>query len=178
MTATASSPAALSPRSRGRWRRSSPPSASPSTSSSVSPASRRPRAPSSTPARARRGLWLTQVAAAARAGTPHTLRVEVEVTTYAEAEEALAAGTDVILLDNMGVEEMARCVRLAKGRAVTEASGGVTLANVRAIAEPGVDVISSGALTHSAPALDISLEIETAPAQTLSGGTGGAAPWR
>ena len=123
-----------------------------------------------------RGLSLTQVVAAARAGTPHTLRVEVEVTTYAEAEEALAAGTDVILLDNMGVEEMARCVRLAKGRAVTEASGGVTLANVRAIAETGVDVISSGALTHSAPALDISLEIETAPAQTLSGGTGGAAP--
>ena len=123
-----------------------------------------------------RGLSLTQVVAAARAGTPHTLRVEVEVTTYAEAEEALAAGTDVILLDNMGVEEMARCVRLAKGRAVTEASGGVTLANVRAIAETGVDVISSGALTHSAPALAISLEIETAPAQTRSGGTGGAAP--
>jgi nicotinate-nucleotide pyrophosphorylase (carboxylating) len=107
-----------------------------------------------------RGASLAQVVAAARAGAPHTMRIEVEVTSYALAEEALAAGADVILLDNMSVEEMARCVRLAKGRALTEASGGVTLANVRAIAETGVDIISSGALTHSAKALDISLEIE------------------
>jgi len=109
-----------------------------------------------------RGLSLAQVVAAARASAPHTMRIEVEVTTFAEAEEALAAGADVILLDNMSVAEMARCVGLAKGRALTEASGGVTLANVRAIAETGVDIISSGALTHSAKALDISLEIETA----------------
>ena len=109
-----------------------------------------------------RGLSLAQVVAAARASAPHTMRIEVEVTTFAEAEEALAAGADVILLDNMSVAEMARCVGLAKVRALTEASGGVTLANVRAIAETGVDIISSGALTHSAKALDISLEIETA----------------
>ena len=109
-----------------------------------------------------RGLSLAQVVAAARAEAPHTMRIEVEVTTFAEAEEALAAGADVILLDNMSVAEMARCVRLAQGKALTEASGGVTLANVRAIAETGVDIISSGALTHSAKALDISLEIETA----------------
>jgi nicotinate-nucleotide pyrophosphorylase (carboxylating) len=62
----------------------------------------------------------------------------------------------------MGPSEMARCVEMIGGRALTEASGGVTLANVRAIAEAGVDIISSGALTHSAPALDISLDVEVA----------------
>ena len=108
-----------------------------------------------------RGLSMADIMAAARAAS-HMLRVEVEVTTYAEAEEAVEAGADVILLDNMGPEEMARCVRLAKGRALTEASGGITLENVRAVAETGVDIISSGALTHSAKALDISLEIEPA----------------
>ena len=109
-----------------------------------------------------RGLSLTQVVAAARAGVPHTQRIEVEVTSYEEAQEAVEAGADVILLDNMDPAEMARCVQMIAGRALTEASGGVTLANVRAIAESGVDIISSGALTHSAPALDISLEVETA----------------
>jgi nicotinate-nucleotide pyrophosphorylase (carboxylating) len=109
-----------------------------------------------------RGLTLTQVVAAARAGVPHTHRIEVEVTSYEQAQEAIEAGADVILLDNMGPPEMARCVRMIAGRALTEASGGVTLANVRAIAESGVDIISSGALTHSAPALDISLDVETA----------------
>jgi len=109
-----------------------------------------------------RGQSLAQVVAAARAGVPHTLRIEVEVTSYAEAQEAVEAGADIILLDNMDPAEMARCVQMIGGRALTEASGGVTLANVRAIAESGVDIISSGALTHSAPALDISLEVETA----------------
>jgi nicotinate-nucleotide pyrophosphorylase (carboxylating) len=108
-----------------------------------------------------RGLTLTQVVAAARAGAPHTHRIEVEVTSYDEAGEAVEAGADVILLDNMTPPEMARCVQMIAGRALTEASGGVTLANVRAIAESGVDIISSGALTHSAPALDISLDVET-----------------
>lgn len=108
-----------------------------------------------------RGLSLAAAVAAVRAAVPHTMRIEVEVTSYAQAEEALAAGADVILLDNMGVEEMARCVRLCRGCALTEASGGVTIANVRAIAATGVDVISSGSITHSAPALDISLEVET-----------------
>ncbi|HLF71336.1 MAG TPA: carboxylating nicotinate-nucleotide diphosphorylase [Dehalococcoidia bacterium] len=107
-----------------------------------------------------RGLSLAQVVAAARQGTPHTARIEVEVTSYAECEEALAAAADVILLDNMSIKEMARCVALCRGRALTEASGGITIATVRAIAETGVDIISSGALTHSAKALDISLDIE------------------
>jgi nicotinate-nucleotide pyrophosphorylase (carboxylating) len=108
-----------------------------------------------------RGLSLADIIAAARAGAPHTLRIEIEVTTLAEAEEAVAGGADVILLDNMSPAEMAQAVRLIDSRALTEASGGVTIANVRAIAESGVDIISSGALTHSAKALDISLEIET-----------------
>jgi nicotinate-nucleotide pyrophosphorylase (carboxylating) len=107
-----------------------------------------------------RGLTLTDVVAAARADVPHTHRVEVEVTSFVLAQEAVEAGADVILLDNMSPAEMASCVQMIAGRALTEASGGVTLANVRAIAESGVDIISSGALTHSAPALDISLEIE------------------
>ena len=108
-----------------------------------------------------RGLSLGAIIAAARAGAPHTLRIEVEVTTLEETGEALAAGADVILLDNMTPEQMAQAVRMVAGRALTEASGGVTIANVRAIAETGVDIISSGSVTHSARALDISLEIET-----------------
>jgi nicotinate-nucleotide pyrophosphorylase (carboxylating) len=99
----------------------------------------------------------------ARAGAPHTLRIEVEVTTLDELDEALAAGADIVLLDNMSDEEMAEAVRRTNGRALLEASGGVTLERVRSIAETGVDLISVGALTHSAPALDISLEL------TLSG---------
>ena len=93
----------------------------------------------------------------ARTFAPHTLRIEVEVTTLAEVEEALAAGADVILLDNMDVATMRRAVEVVAGRALLEASGGVNLDTVRAIAETGVDLISVGALTHSAPALDISL---------------------
>jgi nicotinate-nucleotide pyrophosphorylase (carboxylating) len=107
-----------------------------------------------------RGLTLSGVVAAARAGAPHTMRIEVEVTSFEEAQEAVEADADVILLDNMTPAEMKRCVEMIAGRALTEASGGVTAENARAIAESGVDVISSGALTHSAPALDISLEIE------------------
>jgi nicotinate-nucleotide pyrophosphorylase (carboxylating) len=90
---------------------------------------------------------------------PHTMLVEVEVTTLEELDEALAAGADWILLDNMDVETMREAVRRVAGRAKLEASGGVTLERVRAIAETGVDAISVGALTHSAPALDISLEV-------------------
>jgi nicotinate-nucleotide pyrophosphorylase (carboxylating) len=107
-----------------------------------------------------RGLTLGQVIAHARAGAPHTLRIEVEVTSFEEAREAIEAGADIILLDNMTPAEMKRCVEMIAGRALTEASGGVTAENARAIAESGVDIISSGALTHSAPALDISLEVE------------------
>ena len=107
-----------------------------------------------------RGLTLGQVIAAAREGAPHTMRIEVEVTSLAEAQEAVEAEADVILLDNMTPAEMKHCVDMIGGRALTEASGGVTAENARAIAESGVDIISSGALTHSAPALDISLNIE------------------
>jgi nicotinate-nucleotide pyrophosphorylase (carboxylating) len=87
------------------------------------------------------------------------MAVEVEVTSPTEAEQALDAGVDALLLDNMGLEEMRRVVETARGRATTEASGGITEATVRAVAETGVDYISVGAITHSAPALDISLEI-------------------
>jgi nicotinate-nucleotide pyrophosphorylase (carboxylating) len=107
-----------------------------------------------------RGRRLGEVIAAARAGSPHTVRIEVEVTTFEEAEEAATARADIILLDNMTPGEMGRCVRMIDGRALTEASGGITVDNVRAIAESGVDIISSGSLTHSATALDISLEVE------------------
>ena len=109
-----------------------------------------------------RGMSIREIVAAARASAPHTLKVEIEVTTLDETREAAEAGADVILLDNMSGEMMAAAVKIVAGRAQTEASGGVTLKNVRAIAETGVDLISSGALTHSAPSLDISLNVEMA----------------
>lgn len=86
--------------------------------------------------------------------------VEVECDRLEQVEVALAAGADMILLDNMSVEVMNTCVLLAAGRARLEASGGVTLDTVRAIAETGVDFISIGALTHSAPALDLALDFD------------------
>ncbi|MFN8663793.1 MAG: carboxylating nicotinate-nucleotide diphosphorylase [Thermomicrobiales bacterium] len=101
---------------------------------------------------------------AARAAAPHTLRIEVEVTTLAELAEALDAGADIVMLDNMPVAEMREAVALTQGRALLEASGGVNLSTIREIAETGVDLISVGALTHSAPALDISLDFDLAPA--------------
>ncbi len=108
-----------------------------------------------------RGLIIAQVLETARGAAPDK-RIEIEVTNLGEALEALDAGATRLLLDNMSLDEMRRAVELAQGRAKTEASGGVTLENVRAIAEAGVDFISAGALTHSAPALDLSLEIEPA----------------
>ncbi|AEB12815.1 carboxylating nicotinate-nucleotide diphosphorylase [Marinithermus hydrothermalis] len=105
----------------------------------------------------------------ARARAPHGLRVEVEVTTLAELEEALEAGADVILLDNMDLPTLRQAVARTAGRARLEASGGMTLERVRAVAETGVDFISVGALTHSAKALDLSLEIEATPAGTPLG---------
>jgi nicotinate-nucleotide pyrophosphorylase (carboxylating) len=107
-----------------------------------------------------RGLTLGDVVKASRAGAPHTQRIEVEVTNMDEVIEAVEAGADVILLDNMTPAQMAVAVKAINRRALTEASGGVTLANVREIAESGVDIISSGSLTHSARALDISLNVE------------------
>jgi nicotinate-nucleotide pyrophosphorylase (carboxylating) len=93
-----------------------------------------------------------------RQGLGHMVKVEVEVDTLRQLEEALAAGVDAVLLDNMDLPTLRQAVALAKGRVVLEASGNVTLGTVRAIAETGVDRISSGAITHSAPNLDIGLD--------------------
>ncbi len=92
--------------------------------------------------------------------SPLLARVEVEVKDLAEVREALAAGADVIMLDNMPVDAMKKAVALIGGKALVEASGNVTLATVKAIAATGVDFISSGALTHSARASDISLKVK------------------
>jgi nicotinate-nucleotide pyrophosphorylase (carboxylating) len=93
----------------------------------------------------------------ARSFAPHTMRVEVEARNPREVDEALAAGADIILLDNMTVEQLRAAVEQIGARALTEASGGITEENVAAIAATGVDIISIGALTHSVPALDLSL---------------------
>jgi nicotinate-nucleotide pyrophosphorylase (carboxylating) len=99
---------------------------------------------------------------AVRASVPHTIRVEIEVDRIDQIEDALAAGADIILLDNMAPGQLRKAVEMIGGRALTEASGGISLETVRAIAESGVDLISVGALTHSVRALDISLELEAA----------------
>jgi nicotinate-nucleotide pyrophosphorylase (carboxylating) len=106
------------------------------------------------------GVSLREAVARARQQTPHSLRVEVEIMRLDQIEDALAGGADALLLDNMPPPMLREAVRLVAGRALTEASGGITLETVRAVAETGVDLISVGALTHSAPALDISLELE------------------
>jgi nicotinate-nucleotide pyrophosphorylase (carboxylating) len=98
-----------------------------------------------------------QAARLALANAPANVLVEVECATLAELEDALGAGVPRILLDNMDLDRLRRAVELTAGRAELEASGGVDLDSVRAIAETGVDFISIGALTHSAPALDLSL---------------------
>jgi nicotinate-nucleotide pyrophosphorylase (carboxylating) len=98
---------------------------------------------------------------AARAAVGHLVKVEIEVDTLDQLRQVLASGkADVVLLDNMKLDTLREAVALCKGKIVTEASGGVTLESVAAIAETGVDVISSGALTHSAPSLDVALDIE------------------
>lgn len=103
---------------------------------------------------------ISQALARARGRFPHTLKVEVEVKNLSELEEAFASGADTIMLDNMTVGDMKKAVDVIRRRVPLEASGNVTLANVRQIAETGVDFISVGALTHSVPASDISLKIE------------------
>mgnify|MGYP005848024417 CR=1 FL=1 len=90
---------------------------------------------------------------------PHTVKIEIEVSSLKSVEEALQSGADIIMLDNMPIKEMEKAVRYIDKRALVEASGGVTLENVRQIAATGVDFISVGALTHSAKALDLSLEV-------------------
>lgn len=99
------------------------------------------------------------LAAVARVRATTHLPIEVECDTLAQVSEALAADADAILLDNMTPDELRAAVALAKGRARLEASGGITLENIRAVAETGVDEISIGALTHSARSLDVSLEL-------------------
>ena len=109
-----------------------------------------------------RGTDLASAIRGIRDQIPHTMRVEVEITALEQIDAVLAGGADVVLLDNMSVEDMREAVRRIGGRALTECSGTVTLETVRERAETGVDLISAGALTHSARALDLSLEIETA----------------
>lgn len=107
----------------------------------------------------RMGHGIAHAVESARASAPHTVKVEVEVDDLRQVREALEAGADILLLDNMGLEEMRSAVEMARGRALTEASGGITLDNVRDVAGTGVDFISVGALTHSPRALDMSLEL-------------------
>jgi nicotinate-nucleotide pyrophosphorylase (carboxylating) len=103
---------------------------------------------------------VAQAVARARRAAPHTSRIEVEVSSLAELDEALAAGADVVMLDNFETGDVARAVERARGRATVEVSGGVTLARIPDLGRIGVDVISVGALTHSAPAVDIALDLE------------------
>lgn len=97
---------------------------------------------------------------AARARAPHTSRLECEVDTLAQLEEALAAGADIVLLDNMRTDMIEEAVRRARGRAILEASGGITLERVTELAKAGVDAISVGALTHSTLAADVGLDFQ------------------
>jgi nicotinate-nucleotide pyrophosphorylase (carboxylating) len=105
------------------------------------------------------GLNMRDIVRRARKGAPD-LKLEIEVSSTADARAAAEAGADIIMLDNMPLGEMRRAVKEIAGRSLTEASGGVMLDRVRTVAKTGVDFISVGSLTHSAPALDISLEIE------------------
>ncbi|MBN9607259.1 MAG: carboxylating nicotinate-nucleotide diphosphorylase [Actinomycetales bacterium] len=113
---------------------------------------------------AARGVAIGDAIREARARLGHTVHLEVEVDRLDQVEEVVAAGVDTILLDNFTLDELRAGVALVDGRAIVEASGGVTLATVGEIARTGVDVISSGALTHSVRALDLGLDV------TVSGG--------
>lgn len=105
---------------------------------------------------------ITEAVRRARSYIPHTIKIEVETETLAQVREALAAGADIIMLDNMELAAMREAVGVIAGKALVEASGGVNLETVRGIAETGVDIISVGALTHSARAMDISMLLEGA----------------
>ena len=106
------------------------------------------------------GMSLKEIVAKAKQNAPRGLKIEVETGTVQEALDAVESGADIVMLDNMSVDEMRRAVSLISGQVRIEASGGITLANVQAVAETGIDFISVGALTHSPKALDISLELE------------------
>ncbi len=103
---------------------------------------------------------ITNAVAAAKRLAPHTLRIEVEVEDLAMLEEAITCGADIVMLDNMGLDEMEKAVRAANGRALIEASGNMGDRDLAAVARTGVDLISIGALTHSVRALDISLRFD------------------
>ncbi len=106
-----------------------------------------------------KGVGVGEAVRKARQNAPHTLKIEVEVEALEQVEEALSAGADVILLDNMPLDQVRRAVELIQGRALAEASGGINLGNVRKVAETGVDFISVGAITHSAKALSFTLSL-------------------
>lgn len=101
---------------------------------------------------------IAQAIEAVRRNAPHTLKIEIETETADQVRQALNAGADIIMLDNMSVEDMRACVKLIDRRAITEASGNMGERDLREVAETGVDIISIGALTHSVAALDISLK--------------------
>ncbi len=101
---------------------------------------------------------ITQAVRAAKEYSSFVRKIEVEVESLEQCEEALAAGADIIMLDNMSVEDMKKAVKLIGGKALTECSGNVTRENIKNIISTGVDYVSSGALTHSAPILDLSLK--------------------
>jgi len=97
----------------------------------------------------------------ARAQVGHLVKIEIEVDTLAQLREVLDTGlADVVLLDNMDIETLTEAVQIARGRVVLEASGGVTLDSIAQIASTGVDYVSSGALTHSAPNFDVAIDID------------------
>ncbi|MEL7491666.1 MAG: carboxylating nicotinate-nucleotide diphosphorylase [Pseudomonadota bacterium] len=101
---------------------------------------------------------VTQALRDAKAAVGHTVKIEIEVDTLAQLEDVLKEGADIILLDNMNTDDLKRAVIMTNGRAILEASGNVKAETVRAIAETGVDIISSGWITHSAPTLDLGLD--------------------
>ena len=105
-------------------------------------------------------MGLKEVIRLALERASHTIKVEVEVQSMDQVRDALEAGANIIMLDNMSVPEMAAAMKVIEDRAIVEASGGITYDTVRAVAETGVDLISIGGLTHSVNALDISLDLE------------------
>ena len=106
------------------------------------------------------GMTLTDIIQKARNNAPHTIKIEVEVEDLLQFEEAIEAKAELILLDNMSLPDMTKAVNLCNGRALLEASGGINLQSVSDVAGTGVDLISIGALTHSSPDLDLSLDID------------------
>jgi nicotinate-nucleotide pyrophosphorylase (carboxylating) len=115
---------------------------------------------------AAQGIDLAAAVQQARAAVGPLVKIEVEVETPEQADMAAAAGADVILLDNMAPEMLRSAVEQVRGRALLEASGGITLATIRAVAATGVNYISVGALTHSAGALDIALDVIISGSET------------